>query len=153
MQLMLASAATCALFAGCGYSGAYSGHLPYTGTRTQVGCLDLAIARRADLSDAVVLDYQFGNRCNTAAPVDLASVAVVARTRAGTEVPLAPYDPGHEIRALRLDGRLEGREVIAYPIDDEVVEVCVDAASLAHVPTPQWVCVGNRVSRLAEVTP
>lgn len=139
---------------GCGYHpGSFSGAQSYAGTRATVGCLDLAIARRADLQDAVVLDYQFGNRCTKPTPVDFAGVTVIARTREGTEVRLAPYDPEHQIEAMRVDGRLEGREVIAYPTDDEVVQVCVDTASLARTETPQWVCVGDRARRFAEVTP
>jgi hypothetical protein len=142
------------LVAGCGYRpGSFSGRSPYAGMRSTVGCLDLAIARRDDLPEAAVIDYQFGNRCTTAVPVDFSTVAVVARTRDGAEVRLAPYDPQHEITAQRLDGRLEGREVIAYPVTDEVVQVCVDTASLARVEPARWVCFGNRASRLAEVQP
>ena len=142
------------IVAGCGYHpGSFAGRSPYAGTRSTVGCLDLAIARRSDLPDAAVLDYQFGNRCDTAVPVDFAAVAVIARTRAGADVRLAPYDPEHAITAQRLDGRLEGREVIAYPVADEVVQICIDTASLTHLEPSRWVCVGDRASRLAEVQP
>ena len=150
MRILIA----CVVVAGCGYHpGSFSGRSPYAGTRSTVGCLDLAIDRRADERGAVVLDYQFGNRCDRAAPVDLASVVVLARTREGREVQLAPYDPEQQIAALRIDGRLEGREVIAYPTDADVVQVCIDTGSLAHVAPAQWMCLGNRSSALAEVTP
>lgn len=138
--------------AGCGYHpGSFAGKSPYAGARSTVGCLDLAIARRSDLPDAAVLDYQFGNRCDAAVPVDFAAVAVTARTRDGAEVRLAPYDPEHQIAAQRLDGRLEGREVIAYPIAVEVVQICIDTASLAHLAPAHWVCLGERGSVVAEV--
>jgi hypothetical protein len=131
------------LVAGCGYHpGSFSGTSPYAGTRSTVGCLDLAIARRADLPDAAVLDYQFGNRCDKAVPVDLARVIVLARTSEGAEVRLSPYDPERELETLRLDARREGREAIAYPLTTGAVQICVDAASLVQAEAPQWICLG-----------
>lgn len=116
----------------------------FEGQQVTVGCLDVGIARRSDLdgTDAVVA-YQFGNRCAEPAVVDLATANVVGRTADGQEVALAPYDPKHEVRSLEVDGRWMGKEVLAYPSKVALVQVCVDAASIAHRPDAQWICFGG----------
>ena len=117
----------------------------FSGQRTTVGCLDLAVERRPDLtSGGTVLAYDFGNRCDHPAVVDLATVAVVGRTVAGDEVKLSPFDPEHELKVLSLDGRAAGQEAIAYPSNIALAEVCVDASSISHQGGPAWLCFGNR---------
>jgi hypothetical protein len=109
-----------------------------------VGCLDLGITRRSDIEQAsAVVAYQFGNRCAQPAVVDLAGANVVGRTADGQEVALAPYDPKHEVRALELDGRWMGKEALAYPAQVALVQLCVDAASIAHREGAQWICFGG----------
>jgi hypothetical protein len=124
----------------------------YVGKKATIGCLDVAIDRRADYDGHAVVDYRFGNRCIRPVDVDLARVAVVGKLAGGTEVALAPYDPRLEIRAVRLDGRLAGGEAIAYPTPEPVARICVDAASLVHQQPAQWMCFGE-ADRVAEVAP
>jgi hypothetical protein len=138
----------CLAIAGCAYRGGSFAHGPHAfpGQRTTVGCLDLAIERRAEaLAGATglvtVLSYEFGNRCNDPAMVDLARASVVARTDDGQELELRAYDPRGEIRAMRLDGRRSGKEAIAYPSEARLAEVCVDVATIAHQAPAQWVCL------------
>ena len=143
---------------GCAYQPG-SFNQPYTkkaftGQRVTVGCLDVAVEREWDRGSWAVLDFSFGNRCDKAATVDLAWAQVVGRTTEGNEIALAPYDPKSELRVLRLDGRVSGREVLAYPADVSLGQVCVDVASLAHQKPAQWVCFGNLVAvAMAEVAP
>jgi hypothetical protein len=130
------------LVAGCTYKpGSFrfaDGHV--FGEHITVGCLDVNVARRPDLAKSAVLEYQFGNRCSRAALVDLATVEVRGRTARGRELRLAPYDPAGELTALQLGGRSDGSESLAYPAREPLVEVCVDAATLAHAHDPRWVC-------------
>jgi len=110
----------------------------FVGPRATVGCLDVAVHRRADLADhAAVLEYQFANRCRTPALVDLANVRVVD----GGGRPLAPYDPRRQLAPLTIDGRLGGHEAIAYPAAETLARVCVDIASLARTAPEQWLCL------------
>jgi hypothetical protein len=131
----------------CAYSPGSFRHFrhDFPGQRTTVGCLDLAIERRPDLTTGgTVIAYEFGNRCDHPAVVDLAAVDVVGRTFAGDEVKLAPFDPERELRALAIDGRAAGQEAIAYPSDTALAEVCINAATVTHQGSPQWLCFGNR---------
>jgi hypothetical protein len=134
--------------AGCAYRpGTFStplGATTFPGQRATVGCLDIAVERRTDLTWGAVVGYQFANRCDRPAPVDLAHAVVVGRTVDGVEVDLAPYDPDHELAALDLDGRTIGREAIAYASEVALAEVCVDAASVARGEQAQWLCFGSR---------
>ncbi|NVB82978.1 MAG: hypothetical protein HOV81_31660 [Kofleriaceae bacterium] len=143
---------------GCAYRPGSFSHprQGFLGQRTTVGCLDLSVERRPDLTGGgTVLAYEFGNRCDHATTVDLASVVVVGRTYDGAERRLSPYDPRAEIRSLSIDGRTAGREAIAYPdATAHFAEVCVDAASLADQTPARWLCFAGRVPpQLAEVTP
>jgi hypothetical protein len=143
---------------GCAYRPGSFSHprQGFPGQRTTVGCLDLSVERRPDLTGGgTVLAYEFGNRCDHAATVDLASVAVVGRTYDGLERKLSPYDPNQEIRPLQIDGRTAGREAIAYPdATAHFASVCVDAASLVHETPARWLCFAGRVPpQLAEVNP
>jgi hypothetical protein len=138
----------------CAYSpGSFSHYRQdFPGQRTTVGCIDLSVERRPDLSTGgTVLAYEFGNRCDHPAPIDFGQVKVVARTYDGTDLSLAPYDPDWEIRPMRLDGRTTGAEAIAYPAEQRLAEVCVDAASLTHEAPARWLCfASNLPPQLAE---
>lgn len=116
----------------------------FPGQRATVGCLDIAVERRPDLPDGAVVGYQFANRCDHPTVVDLAHVAVVGRTVEGTQVDLAPYDPERELEPLQIDGRMVGREAIAYTSRVELAEVCVDAASVAQDRRAQWLCFARK---------
>ncbi|HEU4616264.1 MAG TPA: hypothetical protein VFS15_29400 [Kofleriaceae bacterium] len=105
-----------------------------------VGCLDLAIDREHRSSARDVITYAFGNRCDEPAIVDLAAARVHAVARDGTVLRIMPFDPRHEIRAMRLDIGATGQEAIAYPSDRQLSMLCVDAASIARVHGSRWIC-------------
>lgn len=135
----------CALLViGCAYKpGSLAPRTDGSGQLATIGCLDVTIGRRADHGDWPVLEYAFGNRCDHAVVVDLAWTQVVGRTADGAEVALVPYDPKAEIRVLKLDGRSQGTEALAYPAEVSLGQVCVDAASIAQQKPARWVCLGN----------
>jgi hypothetical protein len=144
--------------AACSYTpGSYAFYgRSFPGQRVTVGCLDMSIDRRLDMEGRPVLDYQFGNRCDSSVVVDLAHVPVVGRTMAGDEVALAAWDPNHEINAARLGARQAGGEALAYESLDEgqaFAQVCVDVATLAGQREPKWICFASRPPALAAVTP
>jgi hypothetical protein len=132
--------------AGCAYRPGTFATVGSTfpGQRATVGCLDLAVERRTDLTWGAVVGYQFANRCDHPTVVDLANANVVGRTVDGVQVDLAPYDPDRELAALDLDGRTVGREAIAYASEIDLAEVCVDAASVAHGADQQWICFSRK---------
>ncbi|HET9625705.1 MAG TPA: hypothetical protein VFP84_30275 [Kofleriaceae bacterium] len=146
-------AALAASVVGCAYRpGAfeYANHT-FPGERATVGCLDVAVERRADMPVGPVLGFQFANRCDRVAPIDLGSVRVVGRDRAGRETPLVAYDPDREIRLVWLDGRSANGEALAYGLDADgvqpappVTEVCVDVATMARSQPAQWRCFATR---------
>jgi hypothetical protein len=132
--------------AGCAYKpGAFS-HFrhDFAGQRTTLGCVDLAVDRRPDLiGGGTVIGYQFGNRCQHPAPIDLATARVVARTYDGTSLELSPYDPNGELRPLLIDAHAAGAEAIAYHASERLAEVCVDAASITKTGDAQWLCFAS----------
>jgi hypothetical protein len=136
-----------ATLAGCAYHpGSFTppgGQLKAPGRQMTIGCIDLAIDRRADFEESAVLEYSFGNRCNQPATLDFTSLAVWATTESG-EQRLYPYDPRSEISQLPIEGRLYGHEVISYPLPQPATRICVDAASIAHVEPPQWQCFESK---------
>lgn len=142
--------------AACAYRpGSFSHYSQdFPGQRTTVGCIDLAVERRPDLSTGgTVLAYEFGNRCDHPAPVDFSQVKVLARTYDGQDVALEPFDPDWQIKPLELDGRAAGKEAIAYPAVTRLAEVCVDAASLTHESPSKWLCfASNLPPQFAEVS-
>lgn len=145
---MLRTAAAAAFLAGCSYQpGSFAHGVGYgrtfVGQRATIGCLDVAVARRADYEHHAVLAYRFGNRCNQPVRVDLAGLAVIGRLADGREVALAPHDPALELRPLRLDGRIAGGEAIAYPAPEPVVQICVDAASIVRGQPARWMCFAS----------
>lgn len=118
----------------------------FPGQRTTVGCIDVAVERRPDLtSGGTVLAYEFANRCDHAAPIDFTNVKVLARTYGGEDLALDAFDPEGQIAPQRLDGRTVGAEAIAYPSDERLAEVCVDAASLAHETPARWMCFASNL--------
>ena len=135
---------------GCAYSPGSFSHFRhgFPGQRTTVGCLDLSVERRPDLiGGGTVLGYNFGNRCDRPATVDLSRVSVVGRTWEGQEVTLYAFDPNAQLRELQLDGRAAGFEAIAYPADEKMKfsEICVDVATVAHTSPAQWLCFASKL--------
>ncbi len=127
---------------GCAYregSFNYTDHA-FTGQRTTLGCVDLAVDRRNDAKGVAVIVYDFGNRCDRAVTIDLAYATVIGRTDAGDPVVLKPYDPNNEIRPLRLEGRSAGGETIAYESERHLAQVCIDLATVTHEGAAKVVC-------------
>jgi hypothetical protein len=141
MRIALVS---CALV-GCAYQPGSFSYPPqnFDGQRATVGCLDIAVERRADLSVGPVLAYRFANRCDHATVVDLEAARVIGRNPQGSDVRLLPYDPRDELRPVALDGRNVGAEALAYPADRAMPQVCVDVAALVHQAPSQWLCFGG----------
>ena len=129
------------LFAGCAYQPDTFSYArePFKGVYLSVQCLDLAIAHRRESAHDVIA-YQFGNRCDQPALVDLAAAHVTGDTGDGDVFDLFAFDPMREMRAMLLDARAVGREAIEYPSGTPLQNVCVDAASVAHVTPSQWIC-------------
>lgn len=145
---MRALLASLAVFAGCAYQPGSFRYMaePFTGQVATIDCLDIAVERQPDLvTGTAVVRYMFGNRCDHPAIVDLAAAAVVGRTPDEQQLALAAYDPRHELAVLRIDGRAFGREAIAYPAQAPLGVICIDAASIAHAATVQWLCVPPRI--------
>ena len=145
---MRAAVLCVAALAACAYRpGSFSHYSQdFPGQRTTVGCIDVSVERRPDLtSGGTVLAYEFGNRCDHAAPIDFTNVKVLARTFAGEDLALSAFDPEGQIMPQRLDGRASGAEAIAYPSDDRLSEVCVDVASLAHATPARWLCFASNL--------
>ena len=116
----------------------------FDGQRVALSCLDISIIRRADTPDGVVIEYQFGNRCEHPSPVVIPTVAT-GRTPGGKEREVFAFDPNGEIRPLTLDGRSHGAETIEYRPDDDygTVELCIDAAAIARETPAKTVCLGE----------
>jgi hypothetical protein len=153
MRLVLLAAALC----GCAYKPGSFSHLQqeFPGQRTTVGCIDLAVERRPDLSSGgSVLAYEFGNRCDHPATVDLANAHVLAQLDDGTRTRMYPWDPNDEIRELQIDGRGAGAEALAYPANAHVYQICVDGASVTHEARARWLCFTSprQAGQLAQVS-
>ena len=67
---------------GCAYQPGSFAHVArdFHGQRATVGCLDVAVERRTDVAVGPVLAYQFANRCDHAATIDLGAAVVVGRS-------------------------------------------------------------------------
>lgn len=140
------------LAAGCAYRpGSFEyARNTFPGQRATVGCLDVAVERRDDAPVGPVLGFQFANRCDQLARIDLGGVRVIGRAATG-EVPLVAFDPKREIKLAWLDARSANGEALAYALDADgarpapaVGEVCVDLASLAGRAPALWRCFGSK---------
>jgi hypothetical protein len=131
---------------GCAYQPDSFAHArqPFDGVQVTIDCLDLSVGHESYPSaTSNVVAYWFGNRCDSPVVVDLASARVVGMASDGSAIDLQAFDPMREIRTLLLDARAVGHEAIDYPSSLLLKSVCVDAATIAHVQTTQWVCVDN----------
>ena len=128
----------------------------FPGQRTTVGCIDLSVERRPDLiGGGTVLAYEFGNRCDHPATIDLANAHVLAQLDNGKRLQMYPWDPNDEVRELQIDGRGTGAEALAYPVGMHIYQICVDAASVTHEGESKWLCFTSprMPARLAQVFP
>ena len=130
----------------CAYApGSFSGpQSSFPGTRTTVGCLDVAVAVVSSTQQqGSVIQYTVGNRCDRVATVDFS--AVHARSAAGASLGprMAPFDPRAELRPLRMEARTVITEAIEYRhvtpgIGDGV---CIDVAQLdGPARGERWLC-------------
>jgi hypothetical protein len=147
-------------FTGCVtyQPGSFSkGPALFAGERATIGCLDLAIERRDDYDKSAVLHYRFGNRCEHPQVVDLGAARVVGRDAEGGEHVLRPFDPRYQIHPTPIDARLAGGEAIAYVADDQLgvqlVQVCVDAASIVPGQPMKWMCFAKTYDPPADEVP
>jgi hypothetical protein len=126
----------------------------FTGQHLTLGCIDLSIDRRSDFpKGGSVLAYEFGNRCEHPAVIDLAAVRVIGRTTDHHMVDLIAFDPNHEIGSLLLDGGAVGGEAIEYRSASPLVDICVDAATIAHAPPAPWLCFSRASTTQPTETP
>ncbi|HEY5923140.1 MAG TPA: hypothetical protein VIV11_15785 [Kofleriaceae bacterium] len=134
------------VLAGCAYKpdSFRQGSASFRGFYISVDCLDLGIDHRKRDNRMDVIAYEFGNRCDKPVVVDLAAARVYGRTADGEEVELYAFDPMSEIRPVRIDARAYGREAIEYPSSHTLDRVCIDAAAIAHVSPPNWICFNRR---------
>ena len=131
---------------GCAYQPDSFSYVrqPFSGVFLSISCLDIAIDhRRMDTSESNLVEYSFGNRCDQPVVVDLAAARVYGQTPAGSQFQLMAFDPFHELRSMRIDGRATGRETIDYPSADALTHLCIDAASIAHTSPARWVCFND----------
>ena len=144
----------------CGH-GYQAGNLE-TGTDSAraASCLEMRVSPHSDerLRELgwVGVEYEMGNSCDGAVPVDLSSAVVVA-TPAGplrrptedgslpapvyldqhvsdTPIMLSLWDPQDVIQPALLDGRRTAREVVAYVVPPGLsdLSVCVEIASVLN---------------------
>jgi hypothetical protein len=131
---------------GCGYApDSFRGRHDFPGVRQTVGCLDIAVHGQRDVAtNHPLLEVNFGNRCDHGVDVDLTSLRVRGKT-ATEEVALTAVDPRAEIRVMRMDGRLFGREVIEYRASRDVVveTLCFDASRVDRAARgpERWTCL------------
>ena len=124
--------------AGC-YAGNYQNVTgEFVGTRSTIGCLDVAVTLTDDdLAPRPIIAYQFGNSCMHETIVDFTAVHVLAVNADGRRIALAPYDPRHELRPMQLDAWTSGDERIAYQSTDLAAPpttVCVDLGRIDARP-------------------
>ena len=104
------------------------------GTRVQLGCVELYVARNGES----VVRYSFENHCEHRVAIDLASVRVTAGGRE-----LRAFDPRHEIVPLPLPALLWGRESIEYEPGAGGERLCVDVGGVnADIAREEhWLCM------------
>lgn len=124
---MLRALARCALAAallgGCSFNrfdrleaAGMAARVPWAASR-RMGCLEFGahLTRHPEVPrDLVVIQYELGNRCESAVRVDLTAVRVRARFSDGAVVWLTPVDPRAELRPGLLDTRVHAFQPIAY---------------------------------------
>lgn len=132
---------------GCGYApDSFQSRHGFPGVRQTVGCLDIAVLGQRDaVTQNPLLEINVGNRCDHGVDVDLGALQVRGKT-ATHDVALTAVDPRQEIRVLRMDGRLVGREVIEYRATEAptaLVALCVDASRVERTARghQRWTCM------------
>ena len=86
------------LLAGCAYqAGSFADHQgASSGTRTTLGCIELAVSRARDSEAGALLDYFVGNRYDQRVTIEPSRVRIVGRT--GADIALTAYDPRPSLR-------------------------------------------------------
>ena len=113
----------------------------FPGARTTAGCLDIAAALTSTTPEhGRVVSYTIGNRCDSVAVVDFAAV----RARVDG-VALAPFDPRHELRPLRMEARTVITEQIEYRRIDPNQGLCIDVGHIdGSASGERWLCQDTR---------
>jgi hypothetical protein len=57
------------------------------------------------------------------------------------------------LHPVPLDGRTAGAEQLAYPAQGAMAQICVDVATLAGAPQPQWLCLGQATGHVVGSVP
>lgn len=118
-------------------------------TRTEVGCVEVGVDRRADREMAPVVRYAVANHCTRPVSIDLAWATVIGRTADGSELALvaAPSDPSRSSATIPPNSEYE--TTLAYTSAATIGQLCVDVASITRTPetvATTWRCFGNVVS-------
>ncbi len=130
----------------CAYApGSFSSYpSSFPGSRTTVGCLDVAVSLTGGtIQQGPVIYYTVGNRCDRVTIVDFS--AVRARSAAGVSlgVPMMPFDPDRELRPLQMEARTVISELIEYRhiAPTEGHGLCVDVGRLNGPSLDErWLC-------------
>jgi hypothetical protein len=109
----------------------------------EVGCLDLRVASGHDrlVPDGwPLLVADFSNRCHGRAEVHFEAVTVRAQAADGSHVPLAVFDPHHEIHPAWIEPRGAGAEAIELDAPSAeagkaVASFCVDLSRVSPSAT------------------
>jgi len=118
-----------------------------TTARTEIGCVEVGVDRRADREMAPVVRYSVANHCARPVTVDLAWANVIGRTAEGAEMALVVAATTASRATIAPSGVHEA--TLAYASPASVGQLCVDIASIASTPeaiAATWRCFGNVIS-------
>jgi hypothetical protein len=118
----------------------------FAGERATVGCLDIAVAAHRDAAIRQAVEVQFANRCDRAVLVDFTALRAEGRGDGGHRYAMSIHDPRREIRALELEARTTGREVLQVTSDRAApARMCLDVGRIAGSPDgpPRWLTRGS----------
>jgi hypothetical protein len=89
--------------------------LSFEGERRTIGCIDVAVAgREVPAAEGPVAQLTFGNGCDAAVLLDLASIQAIGVLADGRRVPLALRDPDAQVVPARIEARNAAREAFEY---------------------------------------
>lgn len=115
-------------------------------TRTEVGCVEVGVDRRADREMAPVVRYAVANHCTRPVAIDLAWATVIGRTAEGSELALVAAPSANSSATIPPSSEYE--TTLAYTSAATIGQLCVDVASITRTETvaTTWRCFGNVVS-------
>ncbi|MFN0247145.1 MAG: hypothetical protein ACKV2T_09555 [Kofleriaceae bacterium] len=119
-----------------------------TTSRTEVGCVQVGVDRRADREIGPVVRFSVENHCTRPVAVDLAWATVIGRTADGAEVALVPSVASSTMTATVAPAAVH-ETTLAYTSPTSIGQLCVDVATIASAPDAvraTWRCFGNVIS-------